>query len=369
MRSAEKSKRLGPRGNWILLWTATSVGAVAIGAACAWAVITVLLPREDPLESTDYTYVEVNQGDVGDSMTLNAVAEWKQSPMAANRASGVVTGVNIQPGGEVTQGTALYTVNLRPVVTAEGAVPMFRSIGDGTEGPDVAQVQGMLSVLGHYRGTTDGKVGDGTVTAIKRWQKALGLEESGVIGEGDIIFVPDLPARVTLNEEIIHAGASLGGGEQVLLGLPAAPDFSIPVTDAQANMIPTGTRVEVSSPEGTLWAGTATEQVRDSDSGDVAIVLTGDSGAPVCGDGCGQIPVGGQSTLTCRIVTVETTSGLVVPSAALTTTADGETVVVDRRGKRHSVAVEASAKGMSVVTGVPEGISVRVPARASADDK
>lgn len=369
MRVTEDTKDVDRRKNRVLLWVTSTIAALAVGAACAWAAMTILRPAEDPLEATEYTYVAVTRGEVGDSMKLNTVAAWKQAPIAANRAAGVVTGVGIEAGAQVTQGTPLYSVDLRPVVAAAGSVPMFRPIGEGAEGPDVAQAQRMLGELGHYGGTADGVAGNGTVAAIKRWQESLDLEATGVIGEGDLIFVPDLPARVALDTKIVRTGASLSGGEEVLQGLPTTPEFSIPVTDTQANMIPTGTRVEVTAPDGTVWVGTATEQVRDADSGDVSVALTGEKGTAVCADSCGQVPVEGPSSLVSRIVTVETATGLVVPSAALTTTADGATVVVDRKGRRHAVTIGASAKGMSVISGVSEGTEVRVPAKGNADGR
>lgn len=65
------------------------------------------------------------------------------------------------------------------------------------------------------------------------------------------------------------------GGEQVLSALPASPDFTIPVTDAQAGMIPAGTRVEITSPDGDVWTGFTGEQTRDADTGTITLALSG----------------------------------------------------------------------------------------------
>jgi hypothetical protein len=72
--------------------------------------------------------------------------------------------------------------------------------------------------------------------------------------------------------------------------------------------------------------------------------------------------VTGQTLLLSKIVTVETVSGLVVPSAALLSAADGAVSVIDEEGVSHPVTVETSARGMSVVDGVSAGLRVRVPA-------
>lgn len=348
-------------------WPRLVAGGLALvvaGALCTWGVLTILRPAEDPLASTEHTYVEVAAGEVSASISLNAVAEWTQIPVGANQASGIVTSVGIEPGAEVSQGTVLYSVGLRPVVVAQGDVPMFRQIGSGIEGDDVRQLQEMLAALGFYGNIIDGKAEMGTTAAIKEWQGAVGVEESGVVEPGDVIFVPQLPTRLALDTELVHRGANLSGNEEAILGLSAAPEFWVPVTEGQAAMMPAGTMVEVNSPDGQIWQGVAGEQERDTESGTISVVVAGSEGATLCGDACGQIPVSGQTTLTSKIVTVEQVTGLVLPSSAIVTTADGTTAVIDRKGDRIPIQVVASAKGMSVVSGVDEGIRVRVPATA-----
>ncbi|GAB3615908.1 hypothetical protein GCM10027416_04650 [Okibacterium endophyticum] len=337
---------------------------VALGAGSAWGALTVLSPAEDPLEPTDFTFVEVAEGDVGASLTLNTVAKWTPEPVGVNRSAGVVTSIDVSAGDEVGQGAVLYSVDLRPVAISQGDVPAFRAIALGAEGPDVQQLQVMLGALGHYGGIADGKAGAGTVAAIKTWQKAAGVEATGEVGAGDIIFVPSLPTRVALDTEIVHRGASLAGGEEVVRGLPREPEFWIPVTDTQAGMLTTGVRVEITSPEGESWEGYAGDQQRD-ENGAVTVALTGADGGSICGDGCDQVPVTGQATLSSQVITVETVHGLTVPSAAIITQADGQIAVIDADGSVLPVAVEASAKGMSVITGVDAGTRVRVPAMAA----
>lgn len=335
---------------------------LAVGAAGAWAVLTVLRPAEDPLASTEHTYVEVSEGSVGTSIALNTVAAWDQVPVASNQASGIVTAIAVDAGAEVHQGSTLYTVGLRPVVAGHGEVPMFRDIGAGTSGADVRQLQEMLAALGYYGGAIDGKAEQGTAAAIKSWQAALGVEKTGVVAVGDVVFLPQLPTRVAFDPELISRGVTLTGGEAGILGLSAAPRFWIPVTDSQATMISDGGAVEVSAPDGQVWHGIAGEQKRNAEDNTVTVAVTGVDGTALCGEACAQVPVSGQSTLPSQIVTVEQVDGLVVPSAALVTTADGVTAVIDGDDNRIPVEVVASAKGMSVITGVEDGLRVRVPA-------
>lgn len=343
-------------------WALAAVLLVAGAGGVGWAAASVLTPAEDVLDATAFTYVSVEPGQVGSSIALNTVGTWTPAPIGVNRAAGVVTSVIVTAGDEVSHGSTLYTVDLRPVVVAQGEVPAFRAIGQGTQGPDVAQVQSMLAARGLYSGPTDGKAGAGTVAAIKAWQKAAGMPQSGVVEAGDVIFVPTLPTRVALDDDVVVRGASLAGGEHVLRGLPAAPDFEVPVTEAQAAMMPTGTRVEITSPEGVLWIAFAGGRMPDPESGTIKVTLEGEDGGVICGEECAQIPVTGEALLTSKIVTVPTVTGLVVPSAALVTGADGKVAVIGDDGEWTPVTVVASARGMSVIEGVAQGTRVRVPA-------
>ncbi|MFT4052290.1 MAG: peptidoglycan-binding domain-containing protein [Microbacterium sp.] len=353
-----------PRGRGILAGVALFLAGAVLAGATVWAVATVTQPVADPLDASDFTLVEVVEGDVGSSMQLNTVADWTLTPVGANRAAGVVTSVSLEPGAEATQGAVLYTVDLRPVVVAQGSVPAFRDIGAGTSGEDVRQAPQMLTDLGFYRGEVGGVAGSSTAAAIRAWQKSLGVDQTGIIAAGDIIFVPSLPMRVAVDSAVVYRGATLAGGEQAISGLSESPDFTVPVTDAQAVMIPAGTRVEITSPEGDVWTGFAGEQQRDDQTSTVTVGLTGVDGAVICGDQCGQVPVTGEATLSSLIVTIESVSGLVVPSSALVSGADGQLAVIDDAGERLPVTVTTAARGMSVIEGVEAGTKVRVPGQA-----
>ncbi len=338
-------------------------GVVAVlAAAGVWAGLTVLQPADDPLAAHTYTYVEVTEGEVGSQLALNTIAQWRTQRVGENRASGVVTSVNIAAGDEVNVGDTLYSVNMRPVVIGQGSTPAFRAISYGSEGPDVKQLQEMLGALGFYSYTADGKAEGGTESAIRAWQESLGLEQTGQVEFGDVVFVTTLPTRMALDTEKVVTGSSLSGGEPVIRGMSSNPEFTLPVTDAQAAMIPTGTRVEMTSPNGDTWTGVSTDQVRDKETEALTITLAGVDGASICGDGCAQIPVSGQTQLVSRIVTVEPVTGLVVPSAALVTDANGDPMLIDAKDLRHSVKIITSAKGMSVIEGVEAGLRVRIPA-------
>lgn len=320
-----------------------------------------LTPPEDPLQGATQTTVTVTEGSLSHSLSLTAFATWEKQHIGTNHASGVVTAVSLANGTEVGTGTVLYRVNLRPVVVAQGDTPAFRDITRGTSGEDVAQLQAMLAETGFFHGEVDGEAGWDTVAAIRAWQAELGVESSGIVAQGDIIFVPTLPARLALDTQLVARGEALSGGEHVLLGISGSPSFQIPLTEAQAAKIPTGTEVQLLSPSGAQWAATVSEIRRETNEGDgVRAVLLGGEDAAICQDLCNELPIGQTSSLPAEIVLLAEVTGLVVPVAAIVTGADGEAALVDTAGVRHPIRVLATAKGMSVVSGVSEGLQVRL---------
>lgn len=349
----------------ILSAAALFLAGALVASLVVWSVMTIARPAESAVEAVEHTLVEVSAGEVGASIQLNTTASWTTTPLGENRAVGIVTGASLEPGQEVQVGTAVYSVNLRPTVVAEGAVPAFRDIAEGASGADVRQLQVMLTALDFYEGEINGAAGAATVAAIRDWQRSLDVERTGIVASGDIIYLPRLPARVALNSETIRLGATLNGGEAVLSVLPASPKFTLPVTKTQAALVPGGARVEIASSGGDTWEAVAGEQHSDSETGTVTITLNAMGDGPICGEDCATIPVEGQSTLSGRVITVETVEGLTVPSSALITTADGKLALVREDGSLVAVTVKAAAQGVSIVEGVQIGDTVRVPGATS----
>ena len=63
---------------------------------------------------------------------------------------------------------------------ATNALASFRQ---GQSGPDVAAIQEKLLMEGYDIGIPDGVYGARTVAAVKKYQKQMGLEADGVVGD------------------------------------------------------------------------------------------------------------------------------------------------------------------------------------------
>lgn len=77
--------------------------------------------------------------------------------------------------GKLAEGAAFMEVNGRPVFALRGSVPMHRTIGPGTEGKDVKQLQQALRRLG-YGGPASGVFDRATIAAVTRMYKKKGYE-------------------------------------------------------------------------------------------------------------------------------------------------------------------------------------------------
>ncbi|PXA77374.1 MULTISPECIES: peptidoglycan-binding domain-containing protein [Auritidibacter] len=346
-----------------MTWLKLALGAVlvlAVGVGVGWGLKTVLQPPSEVLQERAYTLTETSSGEVGDELRLNTAAVWRAQPVARNQAVGTLTSIDISPDQSAGNGARAYTVDGRAVSIAQGDVPMYREIKEKDKGEDVRQLQVMLGALGYYHGRADGEVGSGTVDGIKAWQKALGVDDNGVVGQGDIVFVPTLPARMSIAGDGLTVGSSLNGGEEIINALPTAPRFALRVTSEQAEMIATGTAVKISH-EDQVWEGVVGQRNDQADAETIELAVVGADDKPVCGDQCATLSTQSETLLDTVVELVEPVQGVTVPDAAISTDASGEQYVTDESGVKHSVTVKASARGMSVIDGVDEGIRVRLP--------
>lgn len=267
-----------------------------IGFAGGWAAKTLLGGQADVLASPGYTLVEARRGAVGQTLRLNTSVEWSAQFVASNSASGTVTTIDLDAGEVADTGDVLYTVDLRPVVVAVGDVPTFRDLRSDDRGADVEQVQAMLRTLGYSSAPPDGSFGAATAQAVRAWQRDLGVTTDGVVRRGDLVFVPELPARLALAQELA-VGSTLAGGEPAVELLVGEPSFTIALADNQAQLVSEGTVVEIQGAGGNLWHAEVASVERAETEASWTAILRGESDEPICGDDCDAIPVGERTLL------------------------------------------------------------------------
>lgn len=329
-----------------------------VGAIGFWAGRVALEPPTDPLDvDVEPTSYVVDVGSVGRSLTFTAVAEWELVPVGENGAGGVVTSVDVIVGDSVDAGDVIYTVGLRPVVAGRGPVPMFRSLGLRSEGADVAQLQQLLTDVGAYSGPIDGDFGESTRIAVRAWQDSLGLERTGTVLAGDVVFVSELPVRVAPAEEL-RVGARLSGGEPVMRIVPPHPVFRIPLAVEQAALVPLSAEVFITYTEG-VWRARIERAVEQIESGQLDLFLSGADGGSVCGEMCGDwVQLTDRSDFRAEIVVIPETTGPLVPVGAISVGPGNQAFVTLADGSEVEVRVIESANGVAVVDGIDLGTEI-----------
>ncbi len=109
----------------------------------------------------------------------------------------------------IGRGGTLWRIDDLPIVLMYGSVPAYRTLEQGiSDGPDVAELNQNLIDLGFdpYGAIADDEsFGEATAAAVKRWQKAEGLPETGEVELGRVVFAPGArrvtDVKVTLGQD------------------------------------------------------------------------------------------------------------------------------------------------------------------------
>jgi peptidoglycan hydrolase-like protein with peptidoglycan-binding domain len=128
-------------------------------------------------------------------------------------AGGIVTAVTIVAGSEVVDGTPLLAVDGVPILAHRGTVPFFRPIASGVAGADVVELQGFLTRIGFAGVTSTGTFDRATASAVRAFQKSIGVAEDGVFSPGYVAFLPMATGAVESVDvrvgDAIDAGATV----------------------------------------------------------------------------------------------------------------------------------------------------------------
>ncbi len=191
-------------------------------------------PVVSPISGTVTTTAEVGtmveQGDVfltvdnepvvllyGDSPAYRTLTATEDAMTLTGGKSGVVTDV-VAAGETIEQGDVLYYVNGEPVVVMYGDVPAYRTLrdlSDNMTGADVLQLEEALVALGYdpdLLASVDEEFTDYTETLVERWQEDLGVEETGQVSLGDVIFIPAASEVLAVN---VAVGDSVNAGQPI----------------------------------------------------------------------------------------------------------------------------------------------------------
>jgi hypothetical protein len=171
------------------------------------------------------------------------------------KGSGTVTA--LPRAGSVTErGEALYRLDGDPVVLMYGSTPAYRALESGvSDGRDVRELEQNLVALGFDPGTVDDSFTSSTAAAVSDWQQSVGLERTGAVELGRVVFLPG-PRRI--GEHKASVGSVLSAGSEVLATSSTKRVVSVALDASLQDMARKGERVVVTLPDGATVRGRIT---------------------------------------------------------------------------------------------------------------
>lgn len=327
--------RKGRRARWFII---AAVVVVVLGTGSI-----VVLTRVSAGASTDQgpppaaSTADIQTSTLTEEEAADGALGYGPETVVTGRKQGTITALP-QVGSKIDRGKKVYDVDAKPVPLFYGTLPFYRDLSDGVDkGPDVKQLEENLKALGFGGfGAPDEKFTAATAAALKKWQKSLGLEQTGTFGQGDVVLAPG-PIRISATT----AQAGSPAGSEVLKYTGTDKVVTAKLDPKKQSLAQVGSKVGLDISGGKPTEGTITKIGTSADKDpnnpnakpQIEVVIKLDDQAAA-------------GPLDSTPVSVHFTKGkrenvLAVPVGSLLALAEGGYAVeVDEGGKRRLVAVE-----------------------------
>jgi hypothetical protein len=327
--------RRGRRTRWFV---AAAIVVVVLGAASVVVLTRVSADAsQEQKPAPPVEFATVKKTDLSEEESASGKLGYGDERELSGRKPGTLTSFP-QLGAVIERGKAVYGLDAKAVPLFYGTLPFYRDLADGAEdGPDVKELEENLKALGFGTFKPDNKFTAATATALKKWQKSLGLPENGTFAQGDVVLAPG-PVRVST------LSGQLGGqGTGPLMKVTGTEKVVTAKLDAtKQSLAKQGAKVELDISGGKSTTGTVTEvgntaATDENGGGDgkakITVTITLDDPAAA-----GTLDA---TTATVRFVKGERKNVFAVPVGTLLALAEGGYAVeVDEGGKRRLIAVE-----------------------------
>jgi peptidoglycan hydrolase-like protein with peptidoglycan-binding domain len=350
---------------------ALAVAVLLAAGAAWWTVARPRAGRGDPAGSRPATTTAaVTARDLRAQEQVQGTLGYGEARTVTNQRQGTITWLP-QEGAVVRRGQALYRVDGKPVQLLYGSLPAWRELAVGVDdGPDVRQLERNLVALGvdpDRAITVDDHFTSATRAAVRRWQEAVGLPETGTVRPGDAVWQP---GAVRVGKLKAAVGDAARPGAPVMEATATARQVAIDLDASRQPYVHVGDPVEIELPGGRTTTGrvasvgkvaTAASGNDPGSDGSATVEVTVSLDRPRATGSIDQAPVD-------ALITTEVRRHvLAVPVNALLALAEGGYAVeVERDGRRQLVGVRLGlfAEGMVEVhgEGLRAGDRVVVPA-------
>jgi len=184
---------------------------------------------------------ETEDGELGFGTTSTAV----------NRSGGTITSLP-DSGQELRRNSTVYSVDNKPTTLLYGALPSYRRLANGSEGEDVRQLEQNLEALGYTGFTVDDEYTSSTAEAVEEWQDDLGLDETGVVELGAVLYAP---GRIRIHSVQAQEGAPLPPNQPVLTYTGTTKAVTVQLDVADQRLAKPKAKVTCTLPDGKSVAG------------------------------------------------------------------------------------------------------------------
>ena len=255
----------------LALGTVASLSVGVMAAGCG--VLDDPSGGTDAAGQTDPVTIEVVRGNLVETTTTSGRLEYTGTRDLASLVAGTVTWLAPE-GRTVGNGEPLYRVDDSPVFLLTGRVPAWRDLRpDVSDGVDVLQLERALQALGHTDDLDMAVDGDWTwvtTIAVKRLQEDLGLDETGTVALGTVVFNRS-PVRVAAHS--VDAGAQVQTGITVLQVSATTRSVKLSLEPTQKHLVPRKAQVDLEFPDGATSRGrvTSVEQVAGDETTDESL--------------------------------------------------------------------------------------------------
>lgn len=208
----------------------------------------------------------ITQQTLDDTRDVDGELGYGPATTAVSRGPGTITWLP-DSGARITRGRSLYRVDNDPVVLMYGSTPAYRDLRIGVEGRDVENLERNLRKLGYDGFTVDDTYSAATAEAVMEWQDDRGLEQTGVVELGRVVFADGAVRVETLEAQ---TGQPTAPGRAVLSYTGTEKVVTVRLDAEDQRMAAKGAKVAVTLPDGGRSSGKVTEVATVIEPGDGA---------------------------------------------------------------------------------------------------
>ena len=169
-----------------------------------------------------YVVAPVERRTLSDDITVRGEIRRDQLQRITSGVDGQVSSVLVEDGDTINAGDVLYAIDGRAAVAVDGEFSFFRKLDVGSDGPDVLQLETILSENGYEVGIVDQLYTEETRSGLREWQISRGYGGAS----------PEPNENIIVSLSSNSAGYTIGAKNTIAIELqPSVPDQTISSND------------------------------------------------------------------------------------------------------------------------------------------